>query len=114
MSTPSFHLLSSTRYDRALLDLQWNTDANEGVKSPYLLLKYHFDRLRDALKQHGWPSASGFTRFILQSHCDAAVEHALAGLAWKEQPLKVLQLEIMQEYIKRLIPSLIAAYHSGV
>lgn len=84
-----FQLLSSTRYDPTLGHIQWNTDANQGKTSPYFLLKYHYDRLLDALSEHNWPIPEDFTISSLELKCDAAVKHTLASLASQDQSLKV-------------------------
>lgn len=50
----SYQLMTATRYDKRLLTVQWNTQVNDGTPSPYLLLNYHLDRLREAAKRHEW------------------------------------------------------------
>ncbi|KAI0931494.1 hypothetical protein AcW1_001117 [Taiwanofungus camphoratus] len=83
-----FQLLSSTRYDKSLLDVEWNTLANGGVQSPYLLLTYHYDRLCDAARQHGW-TAQNFTIDDLRRVCDEAVRDTLHDHSSPDGPLKV-------------------------
>lgn len=84
-----YQLLSSTRYDSCLINLPWNTLANEGIPSPYLLLRYHFDRLLDAAQLHAWTNAQGWTLVDLNNACDEAVRDALAKLQTSDAPLKV-------------------------
>lgn len=50
----SYQLMTATRYDNRLLDIEWNTRVNGGTPSPFLLLNYHLDRLIEASKRHGW------------------------------------------------------------
>lgn len=74
----AFHLLSTTRYDDALLGHDYNTAVNSGEPSPFLLLRYHFDRLVTAAERHGWWSgADGKLLFLdLLRECEAAVRKA--------------------------------------
>lgn len=85
-----YQLLSSTRYDSCLLNLPWNTLANGGMPSPYLLLKYNFDRLLDAAQKHAWTNAQGWTLIDLKNVCDDAVRDALFKLQTSDAPLKVI------------------------
>lgn len=55
MDPPVYDLLTSTRYDRHLLALGWNRDDDE--PSPFLILPYHYERLADAARHHGWTQA---------------------------------------------------------
>ncbi|KIK70631.1 hypothetical protein GYMLUDRAFT_32674 [Collybiopsis luxurians FD-317 M1] len=48
-------LLSSTRYDEFLLNLDWNNDFDG--PSPFFLLPYRHERLIEAARQHGWDKA---------------------------------------------------------
>ena len=48
-----YFLISSTKFDPYLLTLGWNRDESES-KSPFFLLNYHLDRLRDAALKHNW------------------------------------------------------------
>lgn len=73
---PAYHLLSSTRYDDALLSMDWNTRANAGQPSPYMLLPYHFDRLMAAAKDHGWQIPQQVTRTTLLEECERVVSNA--------------------------------------
>ncbi|TFY58494.1 hypothetical protein EVG20_g8129 [Dentipellis fragilis] len=58
-SAPDFELITATRYDPALLlPAQWNTAANDGQPSPFMLLRYHHARLADSAHTHGEPWAS--------------------------------------------------------
>ncbi|KAA1467887.1 hypothetical protein DENSPDRAFT_863259 [Dentipellis sp. KUC8613] len=58
-SAPDFELITATRYDPALLlPAQWNTTANEGQPSPFMLLRYHHARLADGARVHGEPWAN--------------------------------------------------------
>ncbi|KAI1793191.1 aminotransferase [Ganoderma leucocontextum] len=79
MSASQFDLLSTTRRDPQLLQLPWNTSVNSGSPSPYLLLSYHCDRLRDAAKHHNWPVPQGFSLSALEDLCEAALKDARAG-----------------------------------
>ncbi|KAI0639951.1 aminotransferase [Trametes polyzona] len=72
-SSPDFDLISSTRYAPGLRDVAWNTDANAGVPSPFLLLRYHYDRLLDAAKVHAWPIPRDISLARLQALCEDAV-----------------------------------------
>ena len=76
MSATNFDLISTTRRDPQLLQVEWNTTANSGIPSPYLLLAYHHDRLRDAAKQHNWSVPQGFSISALEDLCDAALKKA--------------------------------------
>ncbi|KAI8981128.1 aminotransferase [Trametes punicea] len=73
---PGFDLISTTRYGPRLRDIDWNTSANANTPSPYLLLRYHYERLRDALQVHGWPVPQGFSPSILEDYCNIAVKGA--------------------------------------
>ncbi|KAH9951019.1 hypothetical protein B0H21DRAFT_720996 [Amylocystis lapponica] len=86
--TSPFHLLSSTKYDDVLLDVPWNTLANGGVRSPYFMLSYHLERLRDAATTHGWVAAQSLTLADLAKACDGAVRDALAQTS-SDSPLKL-------------------------
>lgn len=69
-----YHLLSSTRYDDALLSVAWNTRVNDGIPSKFMLLPYHFDRLAAAAEQHGWiASQQRLARDEFTAACDNAV-----------------------------------------
>ncbi|OSD06219.1 hypothetical protein PYCCODRAFT_1475053 [Trametes coccinea BRFM310] len=73
MSSPAdFQLISTTRYEDGLTELDWNTQAFHGTPSPYLLLAYHYDRLLDAARVHAWPVPQAFTLHLLESTCNAA------------------------------------------
>ncbi|KAJ7675343.1 aminotransferase [Mycena rosella] len=67
-----FSLLTSTRCDKYLERLRWNN--GDGPPSPYLLLAFHLDRLRDAALAHDWPDAHAALSYdALHSACEAAV-----------------------------------------
>ncbi|GBE77444.1 aminotransferase [Sparassis latifolia] len=87
--SPDFDLLSSIRYDHSLRDLQWNTLANGGIQSPYLLLRYHLDRLLDAAEQHGWQFLRFITHDSLKIACDDAVRDASSDLAVPSSTFKI-------------------------
>ncbi|EMD32628.1 hypothetical protein CERSUDRAFT_99358 [Gelatoporia subvermispora B] len=87
--SPDFALLSSARYDPALLRSSWNTAANAGVESPYLLLRYHYDRLYDAARAHGWADSLSFSYEDLERVCDDAVQKALLTAPARDTPLKL-------------------------
>ena len=76
---PDFHLISSTRYDPCLLALAWNTDANDGVPSPFLLLRYHLDRLNCAAKAHSWIVSLSYQDLLVA--CEDAVRNARSASA---------------------------------
>jgi 4-amino-4-deoxychorismate lyase len=50
----SFDLLTAIRYDSSLLDYPWNSAVNHDQPSPFLLLPYHFSRLKASATLHGW------------------------------------------------------------
>ncbi|ESK92144.1 aminodeoxychorismate lyase [Moniliophthora roreri MCA 2997] len=82
----SYQLLSSTRYDALLLSLRWNNDGTENdiVPSCFLLLKYHYHRLRDAAEEHGWAIAAGSISYEgLKEECVRAVEEAGTGTSYR-------------------------------
>ncbi|OCH89567.1 hypothetical protein OBBRIDRAFT_835733 [Obba rivulosa] len=87
--SPHFVLLSSSRHDAALLRSPWNTAANAGVESPYLLLRYHYDRLLDAARAHGWTDTPNPSFDDLERICDDAVRQALAVAHTQDMPLKL-------------------------
>lgn len=87
-STTTFSLLSSTRYDATLLNVDWNTEVNGGNPSAFLLLPYHFDRLVDAAKQHSWTEClKSFSLENLSRVCKEAVE--TASVEHGGSPMKV-------------------------
>ncbi|KAF6766693.1 aminodeoxychorismate lyase [Ephemerocybe angulata] len=59
MAMDDYQLLTSTRYDTALLEFSWNNDCDG--PSPYFLLPYHYDRLQNAAKVHGWTPLKVYT-----------------------------------------------------
>jgi len=70
----SFALLSSTRYDPFLENFKWNNN-EDGSESPFLLLHYHFDRLRVAAKKHGWAEAeNALSWHAFRSECHRVVQ----------------------------------------
>ncbi|KAF8215915.1 aminotransferase [Mycena galopus ATCC 62051] len=67
-----YDLLSTTRTDPYLVRLAWNN--HDGEPTPYLLLQFHCDRLRDAAAEHGWPDAQSAVSYAaLHEACQAAV-----------------------------------------
>ena len=66
-----FSLLSSLRYDHALLSMDWNTRVNGGTPSSFMLLPYHHDRLIAAVREHGW-QLPAWTLDDLEKECYAA------------------------------------------
>lgn len=75
----SFNLLTTTRYDEALLNVAWNTRINGGTPSPFMLLPYHFDRLAAAAEQHAWTQARQNAEISrLRDVCEQAVRAARA------------------------------------
>ncbi|TBU54922.1 aminotransferase [Dichomitus squalens] len=79
MSATNFDLVSTTRRDPQLLRVEWNTAANSGATSPYLLLAYHHDRLRDAAEHHNWSVPQDFSVSKLEDLCGAALTNARVG-----------------------------------
>ena len=71
LDTP-YSLLSSLRYDDALLNMDWNTRVNGGTPSSLMLLPYHLDRLMAAVREHGWHLPT-WTLGDLEKKCHAAV-----------------------------------------
>lgn len=75
MSVPTLvqcDLVTSIRFDKALLNAKWNNDI-EGPCS-FLFLNLHVDRLRNAASQHGWSTAvSSITYEKLKSACQSAI-----------------------------------------
>ena len=73
----SYQLMTATRYDKRLLDIEWNTRVNGGTPSHFLLLRYHLDRLVEASKRHGWPEClPNLTIDNLTDTCEDAVRSA--------------------------------------
>lgn len=88
MFTVEYQLVSTVRHDSLCLNLPWNSAANNGQPSPFMLLPYHFDRLRSAGAIHGWQDAvASISWDIFQSTCQHAIQ-AYDGPA-KGGPLKV-------------------------
>ncbi|KAI0692943.1 aminotransferase class IV-domain-containing protein [Cytidiella melzeri] len=69
-----YSLLSSTRFDDALLNVPWNTRVNGGIPSQFMLLPYHFDRLAAAAGEHGWTTSQ---RRMAQADLTAACNDAV-------------------------------------
>lgn len=91
MCMASYSLLSSTRYDNVLLDIEWNTQINEGTPSPFLLLPYHLERIADGARQHGWTERlTSLSLGELTKVCDDAVESAVGQHG--DVPMKVCTL----------------------
>ncbi|KAH9837269.1 aminotransferase class IV-domain-containing protein [Rhodofomes roseus] len=84
---PDFHVLSSTRYDPSLLSLPWNTAANDGEPSPFLLLRSHSDRLNYAAQVHGWIVSLAYSDLV--SACEDAVRKALSESSHGNLSLKL-------------------------
>ncbi|KAI0053385.1 hypothetical protein FA95DRAFT_737893 [Auriscalpium vulgare] len=83
----SFSLISAIRYDPALRALAWNTAANAGIPSPFMLLRFHHDRLLAAARVHAWGPASALTWDAFHSACERAVAE-YTGPA-RDGPLKL-------------------------
>ncbi|KAJ6483882.1 aminotransferase [Mycena vulgaris] len=67
-----YELLTTTRCDGFLERLGWNN--NDDQPSPYLLLAFHVDRLREAALAHEWPDAHAALSYdALHQACQAAV-----------------------------------------
>ncbi|KAH9858339.1 aminotransferase [Lenzites betulinus] len=88
-STPDFDLISTTRYAPCLRDTAWNTDANTGTPSPYLLLVYHRDRLLDAAKAHNWSCSTNLSLEHLESLCDQAIMTETGGSKLPEDNFRI-------------------------
>jgi len=70
--TAQYDLVTSIRFDEALLDAKWNNDT-DGPCS-FLFLNLHVERLRNAASQHGWSTAvNSITYEKLKSACQSAV-----------------------------------------
>jgi hypothetical protein len=83
-----YELISTIRHDSLCLNFPWNSAANNGQPSLFMLLPHHFDRLRAAAALHGWQDAGASLSWALfQLTCQRAVE-AYDGPA-KGGPLKV-------------------------
>lgn len=67
----NYLLLGSLRFDRNLRDAEWNSAANGGDPSPYLLLPYVADRFISAIKAHNWPELQ---LHQLHNLCEKAVQ----------------------------------------
>ncbi|KAI0334398.1 hypothetical protein GY45DRAFT_1377975 [Cubamyces sp. BRFM 1775] len=72
-SHPIFDLISTTRYEPHLRDCSWNTAANGGSPSPYMLLRYQYERLLDASKVHRWPVPQEFSLSRLEDECNTEI-----------------------------------------
>lgn len=63
MSSESFQIISTLRYDPSLPDVVSQRGANaypDPLVTPYYLLPYHQDRLRNAARYFNWDNASKF------------------------------------------------------
>lgn len=87
-SSPStYKLLTCTRYDPFLLSLNWNNDS-DGTPSPFLLLRFHVDRLVDAAERHAWAAAkAAISLDTVKATCQGLVDNAAE---FESQPLKVI------------------------
>ncbi|KAG7452236.1 D-aminoacid aminotransferase-like PLP-dependent enzyme [Guyanagaster necrorhizus] len=74
MTTAEYELLLTTRYDPLLERLGWNYD--ELRPSPFLLLRYHYDRIVDAVEQHGWTETVGLSYSAVKMAAQEAVSNA--------------------------------------
>ncbi|KAG6837318.1 hypothetical protein H0H93_011413 [Arthromyces matolae] len=82
-----YELLSSTRFDPFLRNLRWNDDNDE--PSPFLLLRYHFDRLLAATQSHNWDAAKSFSTF---DDFKTVCHHAVATANRHEDGSQALKL----------------------
>ena len=83
-----YQLVSTIRHDSLCLNLPWNSASNNGQPSPFMLLSYHFDRLKAAAAIHGWQDAvASISWDIFQLSCQRAIQ-AYDGPS-KGGPLKV-------------------------
>lgn len=72
-SEHTFELITASRHDPVLLDAQWNTDANGGQPSAFMLLRLHHSRFLDAVAIHSWSDVSlAWEHF--ERECTRAVE----------------------------------------
>lgn len=89
MSSPpsTYKLLSCTRHDPFLLSLNWNNDS-DGTPSPFLLLRFHVDRLIDAAERHAWAAAkAAISLDTVKAACQELVDNAPE---FASKPLKVI------------------------
>jgi 4-amino-4-deoxychorismate lyase len=83
-----YQLVSTVRHDPSCLHFPWNSAANNGQPSPFMLLPYHFDRLRAAAALHAWQDAVlSMSWALFQLTCQRAIQ-TYDGPA-KGGPLKV-------------------------
>ena len=73
-----FDLFTSLRYDPKLRSISFNTDANGGSESPYLLFSYHVQRLAKAAEVFAWSLAirtmsSSDIEEILMKKCEESI-----------------------------------------
>lgn len=66
-----YQLTTSIRYDR---NLRVDDDDTDGPV-PFLLLRYHYERLSDAAARHGWDDAKAALSYdYLKSTCEHAIQ----------------------------------------
>ncbi|KAF7436434.1 hypothetical protein PC9H_003267 [Pleurotus ostreatus] len=88
MSSPpsTYKLLSCTRYDPFLRTLNWNNDS-DGKPSPFLLLRFHVDRLVDAAERHAWVAAkAAISLDTVKAACQELVDNVPE---FASKPLKI-------------------------
>jgi 4-amino-4-deoxychorismate lyase len=69
----SYALISTTRYDPYLIQLNYNNEPGNNP-SPFFLLSYHIDRIIDAANRHGWQRLLPSLEFAaVKSICERAV-----------------------------------------
>ncbi|KAL3476850.1 aminotransferase class IV-domain-containing protein [Aspergillus californicus] len=88
MSSQSFQIISTLRYDPSLPAVVSQRGANaspDPLNTPYYLLPYHQDRLRSAARYFNWESASKF----LQQDLTQFVRYLDAFIPNKEKPWRV-------------------------
>ncbi|ORY74753.1 aminotransferase [Leucosporidium creatinivorum] len=96
LQEPPDALVSSVRYDPALLDVPKNSLTDPpSTPSPYLLLSYHHERLATAAEAFGWTSAEECLRgesgaAMMRKEMDRAVkEWEESGKGEKDVPSKL-------------------------
>ncbi|KAI9512889.1 aminotransferase [Russula earlei] len=105
MTDVVYQLVSTIRYDPFILDLPWNSAVNYAQPSPFMLLPYHFDRLRSAAAMHEWQDTfASISWTLFQVTCRCAIQ-AYDGPA-KGGPLKLrLALNRAGTFTTTVIPS---------
>ena len=101
----AYQLLTTTRYDPTLTGLRWNDDLDG--PSPYFLLPYHYDRLKSAVKQHGWDVWASYT---YQHFKSAVVDTVSKHLVEKSEEPPALRVRVDVVFLTSLIVTFIGSY----